>query len=154
MEPLTKTFQSCLWSGPWNGKCKALSTVPRTEKAQQVFTRLSLLRYSLEMKRSGEHMRMAIKYLMAEHRKYASDPFHLVPRDRFGLIGWRLLRDNFYFHWKETFLSSKIIQESEGSEHPCTGGVWLAAEVFLNPGGGFTAFPKPRQFPRGCKYQG
>lgn len=33
------------------------------------------------MKRIGEDMRMTIKYLMAGHKKYASDPFCLVPRD-------------------------------------------------------------------------
>lgn len=50
------------------------------------------------MKRVWEDMKIVIKYLMIGHMKYASDPFCLVPRDRIGLIGWRVRRGKFHFN--------------------------------------------------------
>lgn len=49
------------------------------------------------MKRVWEDMKIVTKYLMIGHVKYASGLFCLVPRDRIGLIGWRVWRGKFHF---------------------------------------------------------
>ena len=99
-------------------------------------------------------MKIVIKYLMIGHMKYASDPFCLVPRDRIGLIGWRVWRGKFHFNWQETFLIVGSIQESKESEHPWAGAVWLNAEVFLNSGGVVHWIPKAQVVYKGIQASG